>query len=78
MNDWREQLKQIKVNDNIISLAERAGCTIDKLGYGEGNLEEFATLIICECASKLELEYGSSSLTGDEAAQLLRMRFGVK
>ena len=62
MNDWnREQLKQIKVNDNIQSLAERAGCTIDKLGYGEGNLEEFAKLVIAKCVEIAD-DYSDSGI----------------
>jgi hypothetical protein len=34
------------MNERIQKLAEQAGCTIDKLGYGEGNLEKFAELIL--------------------------------
>ena len=37
------------MNERIKQLAEQAGCTIDRLGYGEGNLEKFAELIVRDC-----------------------------
>jgi len=40
------------MNERIKKLAEQADCTIDKLGYGEGNLEKFAELIVRECADQ--------------------------
>ena len=40
--------------------------------------QKFAELLIGECAAQLEIEYGSSELSGNEAAALLRKRFGVK
>lgn len=37
-------------NKNTIHrLADQAGVSIDKMGYGEGNIENLATLIINEC-----------------------------
>ena len=38
------------MNRRIQALAEQAGCTIDGMGYGEGNVEKFAELIVRECA----------------------------
>ena len=38
------------MNERIRELAEQAGCTIDGMGYGEGNIEKFAELIVRECA----------------------------
>lgn len=38
------------MNTCILDLAKQADCTIDGMGYGEGNLEQFAKLIIRECA----------------------------
>ncbi len=38
------------MNDRIKELAKQADCTIDGMGFGEGNVEEFAKLIIRECA----------------------------
>ncbi len=37
------------MNERIQKLAEQAGCTIDGMGYGEGNVEKFAELIVREC-----------------------------
>lgn len=34
------------MNERIKELAEQAGCTIDGMGYGEGNVEKFAELIV--------------------------------
>ena len=38
------------MNERIQKLAEQAGCSIDGMGYGEGNVEKFAELIVQECA----------------------------
>jgi hypothetical protein len=37
------------VPKRIVELAHMSDCTIDRMGYGEGNLEMFARLIIGEC-----------------------------
>lgn len=37
------------MNERIKELAEQAGCSIDGMGYGEGNVEKFAELIVREC-----------------------------
>ena len=51
MNKQIEKLLElVQVNEQIERLAKQAGCTIDRMGYGEGNLEMFAELIIKECA----------------------------
>lgn len=42
-------LEQVQVNPQIERLAKQAGCSIDRLGYGEGNMEKFAELIVREC-----------------------------
>ena len=39
------------MNPRIKNLAEQAGCSIDGMGYGEGNVEKFAELIVRECAN---------------------------
>jgi methyl coenzyme M reductase subunit C-like uncharacterized protein (methanogenesis marker protein 7) len=49
-----ELISRIGVNDNIIELAKQAGCKIDTLGYGEGNLEKFAELIVKEMCGMME------------------------
>ena len=37
------------MNERIKELAQQAGCSIDGMGYGEGNVEKFAELIVREC-----------------------------
>ena len=37
------------MNERIKQLAEQAGCSIDGMGYGEGNIEGLAELIVREC-----------------------------
>ena len=39
------------MNERIKELAGQAGCSIDGMGYGEGNVEKFAELIVQECAN---------------------------
>ena len=55
-----ELLESIDVNAKIRLLAEQAGCSIDRLGYGEGNLEKFAELIIKETlqVARAGIEFG--------------------
>mgnify|MGYP003341071899 CR=1 FL=1 len=50
----RELIGYIDVNAKIRELAEQAGCKIDRLGYGEGNLEKFAEFVVRECAMLVE------------------------
>lgn len=42
------------MNERIKEIVEQAGCTIDGMGYGEGNIEKFAELIVKECAEYAE------------------------
>lgn len=42
------------MNERIKELAKEAGCSIDGMGYGEGNVEKFAELIVRECAEYAE------------------------
>lgn len=39
------------MNKRLRELAEQNDCTVDGLGYGEGNIEEFANAIINECVN---------------------------
>jgi hypothetical protein len=45
------------MNERIRKLAEQAGCTIDGMGYGEGNVEKFAELIVQECIEQVRGEF---------------------
>jgi hypothetical protein len=38
------------MNERIKELSKQAGCYYDGMGYGEGNIEKFAELIVRECA----------------------------
>lgn len=64
MNDKvNDRLKAVfghmpNVNEQIVRLAKEADCNIDRLGYGEGNLEKFAQLIISEVTTYLDSEIG--------------------
>lgn len=42
------------MNERIKQLAEQANCSIDGMGYGEGNLEKFAELIVKECVKVVD------------------------
>ena len=57
--------------NRIKELAEVAGCSIDGMGYGEGNIEKFAELIVRECA-KVVFEK-----TGPKSALNVLEHFGV-
>lgn len=48
-----------------------AECWVDEL-------EEFAELIVLECADLFEVEWGSSMLQGTTAAHYLKQHFGVE
>jgi hypothetical protein len=37
------------MNERIKELSKQAGCYYDGMGYGEGNIEKFAELIVMEC-----------------------------
>jgi hypothetical protein len=44
------------MNDTLIKLAEQADVTIDGMGYGEGNIEKLAQLIVDECVRVLRAD----------------------
>jgi hypothetical protein len=74
------QLKKIldsipKINPRMEELALQADCTIDLMGYGEGNVEEFAKLIIRECASVVNYYHSRNETVTPR--QILQ-HFGVK
>ena len=66
------------MNEQIKELAEQAGCSIDGMGYGEGNVEKFAELIVRECATivnSLEQYEGQGDCS---TAEYIKERFGVE
>ena len=62
--------------ERIKELAEQAGCSIDGMGYGEGNVEKFAELIVKECAG-VEL-YWLSEQDRKAVAEKIKQHFGVE
>ncbi len=70
------------MNERIKELAEQAGCSIDGMGYGEGNVEKFAELIVREFRGvvsdvyrKTPLELCGPLLTVDE--EIMKHFYGV-
>ena len=51
------------MNERIKELAAKAGCSIDGMGYGEGNVEKFAELIVRECID-IAYEYDAPKMSG--------------
>ena len=71
------------MNERIKELAEQANCSIDGMGYGEGNIEKFAELIVRECYEQ-SMSIGRyntpSGITPDLAIAIavgLKKHFGV-
>jgi hypothetical protein len=60
------------MNERIKELSKQAGCYYDGMGYGEGNIEKFAELIVRECA-KVVFEK-----TGPKSALNVLEHFGVE
>ena len=42
------------MNERIRELSKQAGCYYDGMGYGEGNIEKFAELIVRECVKVVD------------------------
>ena len=74
------------MNKRIRELAKQAGCSIDGMGYGEGNVEKFAELIVRECIGCCEQvisdpvpESVDTWLNGGEQCiQEIKQHFGVE
>ena len=74
------------MNERIKELAQQAGCSIDGMGYGEGNVEKFAELIVRECIGCCEQvisdpvpESVDTWLNGGEQCiQEIKEHFGIK
>jgi hypothetical protein len=64
------------MNERIRKLTEQAG--ID-LGNGQSyKIENFAELIVQDCAYLFEIEWGESKLSGNDASFILKRHFGVE
>jgi hypothetical protein len=64
------------MNSKINELAERADCTIDGLGYGEGNIEKFAEKIIQECIDVISRH--SDPFAQNSYIKVLKEHFGIE
>jgi hypothetical protein len=64
------------MNQKIRELAEQADCKIDRLGYGEGDLEKFAELIVGECVEVVK--WTPSLFSNDEYVKNIKTHFGVE
>lgn len=67
------------MNDRIKELAEQADCSIDGMGYGEGNLEKFAKLLIEAVLDEVkERAYytGDRDWSDDVDRQWIQLEFG--
>lgn len=62
------------MNEQIRELAKQAGCSIDGMGYGEGNVEKFAELIVRECAEIARLNTREDS----KVYLMIQEHFGVE
>ena len=66
------------MNERIRELAEQAGCSIDGMGYGEGNIEKFAELIVKECANYLDAFNRENMVEEGIGGAELKEHFGVE
>lgn len=66
------------MNERIRELAKQAGCSIDGMGFGEGDVEGLAELLVKECAN---LNFrGTGQVTSDGEliiSNLILEHFGV-
>ena len=76
----RELIGHIDVNSKVRELAEQSGCKIDRLGFGEGNLEKFAELIVRECMSMCQTAVGNADYNTGRLHCLnnIKEHFGVE
>ena len=64
------------MNERIQQLAEQAGFFPTELTQVGPSVEKFAELIVGECANLFEIEYGTSEVSGNEVARVLKKHFG--
>ena len=75
------------MNERIKQIAEQAGVAVwgdavymynPKDILDSTIMEKFAKLIVQECANLFEIEYGTSEVSGNEVARVLKQHFGVE
>jgi hypothetical protein len=73
-------LRLYHMSKKIKELADKAGVTIDGMGYGEGYVEKFANLIILECAKVAQDERDAPTLNyrpSVKTAEAIKRHFGL-
>jgi hypothetical protein len=65
------------MNERIQELAKQSDCSIDGMGYGEGNLEKFAELIVRECIEQVITGPNGPAHYAMEAALRVKKHFGI-
>lgn len=72
MNDKLKELSDIAYQKHLKNY------TFSSFGRRADYDKEFAELIIRECASLFEIEYGTSVVTGNRAAEVIKNHFGIE
>ena len=62
------------MNERIRELAKQVDCTIDGMGYGEGDIEGLAELIVEECAGVANC---NGHVHGFTLGDLIKEHFGI-
>lgn len=69
------------MNSRLMELAEQVEeCSIDKLGFGEGNIEGLVRLVILECAYVCLQQRDPPNLNykpSEKFAEAIKQHFGV-
>lgn len=66
-----------KMNERIKELAEEAGCSIDSMGFGEGNIGGLVKLVVIECFKAAMIEAKGHMNPTDLMARM-KQRTGVQ
>ena len=66
------------MNERIKELAREAGLLAYNPEGPPTKLEKFAELIVRKCAELFEVEYGTSEVSGNQVARVLKEHFGVE
>jgi hypothetical protein len=63
------------MNNRLKEIAKQASCTIDGMGYGEGDVEQLAKLIIQECISACATDQLGKTASAED---LIKKHFGME
>ena len=66
------------MNERIRELSKQAGCYYDGMGYGEGNIEKFAELIVRECLTVINQPNGVGDDDVIRISEDVKKHFGVE